>query len=139
MIGLDGDIQLAAFYARPEAPLRAVRGGLGDPPIRKKGPGNETWQLFLTDENNTHKGQVGGAGGMNYYEAALELTCNGRTYFYPAGTDRVYESPDMVIRVFRTLVWAAYDYRLDSWVVREVVHTYTPPGQKQPESVPVPR
>lgn len=139
MAGIDGDVRLGAFYARPDEPARAVRGGLGDPPVRKQGPGNEPWQLFLTDDNNTRKGQLGGAGGMNFYEAALEFTWQGKTYYYPAGTDRVYDSPDMVIRVFRTLAWAAFDYQQDAWVVREVVHTYTPPGRKQPESVPLPR
>ena len=139
MIGVEGDARIAAFYARPDHPLTAVRGGLGDPPIRKKGGGNESWQLFLTDDNNTTKGQVGGTGGMNYYEAALEFNWKGTTYYYPAGTDRVYDSPDMVIRVFRTLAWAAYDYGRDAWIVRDVVHTYTPPGQKQPESCPLPR
>src|SRR5262249_478741 len=101
--------------------------------------GGETWQLLLTDENNTRKGQVGGAGGMNYYEAALSFTWKGKTYYYPAGTDRVYDSSDMVIRIFRTLAWAAYDHRLDASVARAVAHTYTPPGRKQPESVPLPR
>ncbi len=139
MIGVEGEVQAAAFYARPDQPRTAVHGGLGDPPIRKKGPAGEPWQLFLTDENNTTKGQVGGTGGMNFYEAALQFTWKGKTYFYPAGTDRVYDSPDMVIRVFRTLAWAAYDYGRDAWIVREVVHTYTPPGQKQPDSCPLPR
>lgn len=139
MIGVEGEARIGAFYARPDQPLTAVRGGLGDPPIRKKGAGNESWQLFLTDDNNTTKGQVGGAGGMNYYEAALEFTWKGKTYYYPAGTDRVYDSPDLVIRVFRTLAWSAYDYDRDAWIVREVVHPYTPPGQKQPESCPLPR
>jgi hypothetical protein len=139
MAGIDGDVRLGAFYARPDEPERAIRGGLGDPPVRKQGPNTEPWQLFLTDDNNTRKGQPGGAGGMNFYEAALEFTWRGTTYYYPAGTDRVYDSPDMVIRVFRTLAWAAYDYQQDSWVVREVVHTYAPPGLKQPESVPLPR
>jgi hypothetical protein len=139
MAGIEGEVRPAAFYAQPEQPRVAIRGGLGDPPIRKKGAGDEPWQLFLTDDNNTAKGQLGGAGGMNYYEAALEFTWKETTYYYPAGTDRVYDSPDMVIRVFRTLAWAAYDYGRDAWIVREVIHTYTPPGQKQPESCPLPR
>jgi hypothetical protein len=41
--------------------------------------------------------------------------------------------------VFRTLAWATYDFSLRQWVVREVVYTYSCPGDRQPESVPLPR
>jgi hypothetical protein len=139
IIGGEGQASMAALYARADQPAKALRGGLGDPPITRRTPSGETWQLFLTDENNTNKGQPGGQGGMNYYEAALELDWRGKKFYYPGGTDRVYDSPDMVLSIFRTLAWAAYDFQRDAWVVREVVHTYTLPGQKQAESVPLPR
>src|SRR5262249_1438027 len=120
MAGIDGNVFTTAFYAGADKPSAAIQGGLGDPPVYKKGPDDERWQLFVVDDNNSRKGQVGGRGGMNYYEAALALEWKGRKYFYPGGTNRVYDSPDHVIEIFRTLAWATYDFRLEEWVVREV-------------------
>jgi hypothetical protein len=139
MIGLPGALATTAFHARHDEPRRAVPGSLGDPPFTKTGPGGETWYLLLADNNNSQHGQIAGQGGMNYYEAALEYTWNGNTYWYPGGTDRVYDSPDLVLSIFRTLVWAGYDWHREEWIVREVVHTYSRPGDRQPDSVPLPR
>jgi len=139
MIGLEGELAVTGFCARPDLPRRAVVGGLGDPPVRKQGPAGENWQLFLVDNMNTNKGQVGGRDGMNFYEAALELHWRGERYWYPGGTNHVYDNPDRVLQVFRTLAWAAYDFQLESWVVREVVHTYSRPGDPPPTSCPLPR
>ncbi len=138
MIGMEGEVRTTAFYARETNPRVAVQGGLGDPPIRKRGPNNETWQLFLVDETNTNHGQVGGVGGMNYYEAVLQYERRGKTYLYPGGTNRVYDKPEKVLSVFRTLAWAAWDENVKDWVVREVVETYVRPGDKRPPSIPLP-
>ena len=81
---------------------------------------------------------LGGLDGMNFYEATLQLEWRGRKFYYPGGTDRVYEAPEKVLMVFRTLAWATYDFQIGHWVVREVVHTYSRPGEKQPASVPLP-
>jgi hypothetical protein len=138
MIGIEGSVAMTAYYARPENPLAPVQGGLGDVPLFKRGFDNETWQLFLVDDTNSNRGQAGGVGGMNYYEAVLAYEWRGERYYYPGGTDRVFDSPDKVLRVFRTLAWARYDAGLRNWVVMEVVHTYVRPGGTYPPSSPIP-
>jgi len=139
VVGMEGDISTTAFHARLPNARQAQRGGLGDPPVKKRGPDGEPWQLFLVDHHNSRAGQVGGVGGMNYYEAVLEFRYRGATYFYPGGTDRVYDSGEKVLTIFRTLAWAAYDWSIEDWVVREVVETYSQPGDKPILSVPLPR
>lgn len=136
--GVEGETQTRAYCARAANPMVALRGGLGDPPEIKRGSNGANWQLFLVDHTNTNHGQVGGVGGMNYYEGTLEYTWNGQRYYYPGGTDRVYAAPEQVLSVFRTLAWAEYEERRRDWVVREVVRSYVGPGQKFPESVRLP-
>ena len=138
MIGLEGTVHTTAYYAEPPEPRVARQGGLGDPPITRKGPGKETWQLFLVDEMNSNFGQVGGVGGMNYYEAVLEYRYRGKKYFYPGGTDRVWDTPENVLKVFRSLAWAAWDEQRQDWVVREVVETYIKRGDHAPGSIKLP-
>jgi hypothetical protein len=137
MTGLEGGVRLAAYCARP-SDAAPVRGGLGDPPQFKPGSNGNTWQLFLIDHRNSRQGQVGGVGGVNYYEAVLEYHWHGKRYFYPGGTDRVFDDPAAVLQVFHTLAWAEYDERHGDWVVREVVRTYVSPGGNFPPSVPLP-
>jgi hypothetical protein len=137
MTGLEGEVRLSAYCAWP-SDAAAVRGGLGDPPQFKPGPNATTWQLFLIDHRNSRQGQVGGVGGVNYYEAVLEYDWHGKRYFYPGGTDRVFDDPALVLHVFHTLAWAEFDERHGDWVVREVVRTYVPAGGKFPSSVPLP-
>jgi hypothetical protein len=137
MIGLEGETRMSAYCARPAEPGRAVRGGLGDPPDYKR-VGSADWQLFLIDHRNTRHGQVGGVGGVNFYEAVLEFDWRGKRYYYPGGTDRVFDAPDTILQVFHTLAWTEYDPRLGDWVVREVVRTYVGPTGKFPPSVPLP-
>lgn len=136
--GLEGEVRTAAFCARAAEPARARRGGLGDPPEFKRGPAGQTWQLFLVDHTNSRHGQVGGVGGMNYYEGTLQYTWQGKRFYYPGGTDRVYDAPDDVLKIFRTLAWAEYDEGQRDWVVREVVHDYVRPGENFPPSVRLP-
>jgi hypothetical protein len=138
MVGVEGEVQTTAFFALPSQPRQAVSGGLGDEPRFKKGPDGEKWQLFLVDASNNRHGQVGGIGGMNFYEAALRLDFRGKQFFYPGGTDRVFDKPESVLFVFRSLAWAAWDASARDWVVREVVHTYVAPGASYPTSVPLP-
>jgi hypothetical protein len=138
MTGLPGETTTAAFYARADDPLQPLRGGLGDPPQFKKGPDGETWQLFLVDEMNTRKGRAGGRGGMNYYEAVLEYEVGGKRYYYPGGTDRVFDRPIQVVRIFRTLAWATWDAAAKEWVVREVVYTYHHGLDDMPRSITLP-
>lgn len=137
MIGLDGTFTTTAFYAKPPNAKEALQGGLGDPAITKKVSG-ETWQLFLVDESNTNFGQAGGVGGVNYYEATLQYEIDDRTYYYPGGTDRVWDNPQNVLKVFRTLAWTTWDETRQDWVVREVVETYVKQGEKRPRSVKLP-
>jgi hypothetical protein len=138
MIGLEGTVRTSAFYATAAEPFKAVRGGLGDPEVFKPGFFGERWQLLLIDYSNSNSGQVGGLGGVNYYEAALEYDYRGKKYYYPGGTSRVYDTPDQLLRVFRTLAWVRYDFGLRDWMVMEVAATYAPPGQTAPPSVPLP-
>ncbi len=138
MIGFEGTTATTAYYAKPPNTRLALQGGLGDPPITRKGPGNETWYLYLVDDTNSNNGLAGGVGGMNYYEAVLQYELDGKTYYYPGGTDRVWDKPENVLKVFRTLAWAAWDERMQDWVVREVVDTYIQPGEKRPRSMRLP-
>jgi hypothetical protein len=138
MIGLEGTARRSAFYATADDPFKALRGGLGDPPVVREGVFGERWQLFLIDERNSNAGQPGGLGGVNYYEAALEYEWRGKSYYYPGGTARVYDTPEKVVRIFRTLAWVRYDFALHDWMVVEVAATYCPPGRGAPASVPLP-
>lgn len=138
MVGLEGRVALAAYHARPDDPLRAVPGGLGDSPLYRQGPFGETWQLFLVDEHNTNNGHEGGAGGMNYYEAVLAYEWRGRRYLYPGGTDYVFDRPENVLKIFRTLAWARWDPGAGDWVVTEVVQTYTRTKRDYPPDVRLP-
>ncbi|MBY0526355.1 MAG: hypothetical protein K2R98_23380 [Gemmataceae bacterium] len=138
MIGIDGDTHVTAFHALADEPRQARRGGLGDSPVTKNGPAGEKWQLFLVDHSNSKHGQVGGIGGVNYYEATLVLDYQGKRFYYPGGTDRVFDSPNDVLKIFRTLAWAQWDASVQDWVVREVVHTYVRPGEKYPPSCTLP-
>jgi hypothetical protein len=138
MIGVEGTARMSAFYATAREPFTAVRGGLGDPPVFKPGAFGERWQLLLIDASNSNAGQVGGLGGVNYYEAALEYQWRGKTYYYPGGTPRVYDTPEKVLQVFRTLAWVRYDFVLHDWMVAEVVANYTTPASGAPASVPLP-
>lgn len=138
MIGIEGTASTGAYYAKPDEPRKAVFGGLGDPPITKKVPGGETWQLFLVDENNSNQGQVAGVGGMNYYEAVVEYQWKNKTFYFPAGSERVFDNPEQVLKVFRTLAWAHWDDQVGDWVVMEVVQTYVAAGEERPDSVPLP-
>ena len=138
MIGVEGTARRSAFYATAEDPFKAVRGGLGDPPVFKAGAFGERWQLFLIDDSNSNAGQPGGLGGLNYYEAALEYEWRGKSYYYPGGTPRVYDTPDKVLEIFRTLAWVRYDFVLHDWMVTEVAAIYTPPGRAAPPSVSLP-
>src|SRR5207253_5832354 len=91
MIGLEGDVYPTAFYAMPANPPKAIPGGLGDHPALKK-VDLETWQLFLVDLSNTQSGQVGGVGGMNFYEAVVDYEWHGLRYYYLGGGNSVYDS-----------------------------------------------
>jgi hypothetical protein len=138
MIGVEGTARTSAFYATAGDPFKSVRGGLGDPEVFKQGFFGERWQLLLIDNSNSNDGQAGGLGGVNYYEAALEYEYRGKKYYYPGGTSRVYDTPDQVLRIFRTLAWVRYDFGLRDWMVMEVAATYSPPGRAAPPSVPLP-
>jgi hypothetical protein len=137
-IGLEGSARMTAFYATAEDPFRAVAGGLGDHPVYKTGYYGERWQLFLIDQSNTNAGQVGGLGGVNYYEAALEYDWKGKKYYYPGGCALVYDTPEKVVSIFRTLAWARYDFALRDWVVMEVVAIYRFPDRPPPANVALP-
>jgi len=139
MVGIEGTIEINAYYALPRDPRTARKGGLGEPPLKKKGADGKEWQLFLVDEGNTSHGQVGGVGGMNFYEATLEYEWKGKRYYYPGGTYRVYDDPNHILTVFRTLAWATYDWDIKDWVVQEVVTTYMQPGDTRPPDVKLPR
>jgi hypothetical protein len=138
MGGVTGETETAFFYARETDPLKPLRGGLGDPPLYKTSTTGEKWQLFLVDDMNSQKGQLGGYGGMNYYEATLDYTVSGKHYYFPGGTDRVFDDPLQVVRVFRTLAWATWDDTAKEWVVREVVHTYHRGLDDLPRSITLP-
>lgn len=136
-LGIEGDYRQIEIYAHPSAPTKAVEGGVTSEDFVKD-VGWQRWQLFLVDDRNTRFGQVGGYGGMNHYEACIAFTYAGKTYYFPGGTDRVYDDMDTVLRVFRTLVWARWDSWRNEWQVMQVVYTYTPPGRGAPSSCELP-
>jgi len=138
MSGMEGEAAMTAFHALPDKPARALRGGLGDKPQFKRSPGGQQWQLFLVDDSNSADGQPDGRGGMNFYQAALQYEWKGGTYYFPGGTGRVYDDPDQVLKLFRTLAWARYDAQLREWVVMEVVHNYCRRNERRPASVTLP-
>lgn len=136
-IGMEGDYRQLEIYARPDKPTKAIEGGVTSEDFVKE-VGWEKWQLFLVDDRSTRWGQVGSYGGMNNYEACIAFTWLGKTYYFPGGTDRVYDNVDQVLSVFRTLAWARWDPKRMNWQVVEVVHTYTPPGQGVPGNCKIP-
>jgi hypothetical protein len=138
MAGLGDQVRVARYFAREDRPETAREGGLGEPPIYKTAANGERWQLFLVEEMNSARGQVGGWGAVNYYEATLVLEHEGRRWYYPGGSDRAYDSPDQVLKIFRTLAWTRYDPFFQNWVVTEVVHTYVPPDGKAPANAALP-
>jgi hypothetical protein len=95
----------------------------------------DTWQVFLFDDKNTRYGYMGGSGGANYYEAVLRYKVGTRTFYMPGGTNRIYENPDDVLKVFRTMAWARWDYRAKEWRVMRVIHTYTGVGRDSPTGI----
>jgi len=136
-IGMEGEYKQLEIYARPDNPTKAIEGAVTSEDIVKE-VGWQTWQLFLVDDRSTGWGQVGSYGGMNNYEACIAFTWQGKTFYFPGGTDRVYDNLDQVLCVFRTLVWARWDVRRMNWQVMEVVHTYTPPGKGVPGNCKIP-
>lgn len=136
-IGMEGKYDLVALYARPDNPDRALEGGVeSDSMIRTVG--RQQWELFLVDDRNSRLGQLGGWGGMNYYEACITYEWEGKTYYFPGGTDRVYDNKHQVLKIFRTLAWARWDTWRKEWQVMQIVRTYTPPGRGAPANCEIP-
>lgn len=136
-VGMEGEIQQMELYASPDAPHIAKEGGVWSDNYYKD-VGRDRWELFLVDDRNTRLGRVGGWGGMNHYEACIAYTWQGKTYYFPGGTNRVYDNKNTVLFIFRTLAWARWDYRAQEWQVMEVVYTYTQPGRGAPANCPIP-
>jgi len=136
-IGMEGEYKQLEIYARPDNPTKAIEGGVTSEDYVKDVDW-QRWQLFLVDDRSTRWGQVGSYGGMNNYEACIAYTWQGKTYYFPGGTDRVYDHLDQVLCVFRTLVWARWDPRRNNWQVMEVVHTYNQPGHGVPGNCKIP-
>lgn len=136
-IGMEGAISQVEIWASPEQPTTAQIGGVDSEDFFKN-IGPYQCQLFLADDRNTRLGQVGGWGGMNHYEGCIVFNYNNRTYYFPGGTDRVYEDKNTVLYIFRTLVWARYDNSRKEWQVVQVVKTYTPPRNGAPANCEIP-
>lgn len=136
-IGMEGEYRQIALYSRPDNPDRALEGGRESDSITRD-VGRQQWELFLVDDRNTRQGQVGGWGGMNYYEAVIAYDYKGKTYYFPGGTDRVYDNKDQVLKIFRTLAWARWDTWRKEWQVMQVVRTYTSPGRGAPPNCELP-
>ena len=134
MVGHPGDFDLTTFTATPNNPGRGVEGSLAEPAYTQTVLG-DTWQVFLFDDKNTRYGYMGGSGGANYYEAVLRYKVGTRTFYMPGGTNRIYENPDDVLKVFRTMAWARWDYRAKEWRVMRVIHTYTGVGRDSPTGI----
>ena len=134
MVGHPGEYDLTTFTSSPNSPSRAVEGSLAEPPFVQTVWG-DTWQVFLFDDRNTRFGHSGGTGGANYYEAVLRCKVGDRTFYMPGGTNRIYERPDDILRVFRTMAWARWDYRSKEWRVMRVIHVYTGNGQDSPTGI----
>jgi len=136
-LGMEGNYKIVALYARPDNPDRALEGGVEADSITKN-VGRQQWELFLVDDRNTRLGQLFGWGGMNYYEACLTYEWEGKTYYMPGGTDRIYDNKNTVLKVFRTLAWARWDSWRKEWQVMQIVRTYTPPGRGAPPNCEIP-
>jgi len=136
-VGMEGEIRQLELFATAESPQVAQEGGVWSDNYFKD-VGRDRWELFLVDDRNTRLGRVGGWGGMNHYEACIAYTWQGKTYYFPGGTNRVYDDKNMVLWIFRTLAWARWDFRTQEWQVMEVVYTYAAPGRGAPPNCPIP-
>ncbi len=136
-IGMEGDISQAEIFATPDQPTVAREGGVESEDFIRQ-IGSYQCQLFLADDRNTRLGQVGGWGGMNHYEGCIVYKYNGKTFWFPGGTDRVYDDRNTVLYIFRTLVWARWDNYRQEWQVVQVVKTYTPPRSGAPGNCEIP-
>lgn len=136
-LGMEGKYKIVALYARPDNPDRALEGGVeSDSMLRSVG--RQQWELFLVDDRNSRLGQILGWGGMNYYEACVSYEWEGKTYYLPGGTDRIYDNKNQVLKIFRTLAWARWDTWRKEWQVMSIVRTYTPPGRGAPANCEYP-
>ena len=99
---MEGAISQVEIWASPERPTTAQIGGVDSEDFFKN-IGPYQCQLFLADDRNTRLGQVGGWGGMNHYEGCIVYNFNNKTYYFPGGTDRVYEDKNTVLYIFRTM------------------------------------
>ena len=136
-LGMEGNYRLIALYAKPNDPDKALEGGVESENYTRD-VGKQQWELFLVDDRNSRLGKVGGWGGMNYYEACIAYDFQGKTFYFPGGTDRVYDNKDQVLRIFRTLAWARWDTWRKDWQVMQIVRTYTPPGSGAPANCELP-
>jgi hypothetical protein len=98
-----------------------------------------SWALALADMNCTKygggaaPGTVGcGPDGLNAFEAAVIYTDQAaRKWYFPGGTDFVYDDIDAIVQIFQTMVWVQYDDHDNNpltpnvLVVKAVDYTYT--------------
>jgi hypothetical protein len=131
--------------ANPVRPKTAIAGSLNTPKIRPGDVGTTLPPLsgvltparflYLADGNcagGGGPGEVGCAGGINAFEAALEYTHGGTTWYIPGGTNLIYKDKDHVVQIFASMAWTEYaDHDSDpttpnQWVVRAVDYKYTP-------------
>ena len=93
------------------------------------------WMLALADINCTggggQPGTVGCWGGLNAFEAAVIYTdISNKKWYFPGGTDRMYDDVDKVVQIFQTMAWVApadHDNNPltpDKLVVQAVDYTY---------------
>ncbi len=142
-----------AIYRTPadlNRPNKAIIGSLSSPDIfpGDRGPNatpglTASWTLALADVNcngapSGVKGDVGCTGGLNNFEAAVEYTYNGTTWYVPGGTTLIYKDPNHVVQIFQTLAWCdLFDHdgnpmTPDKYGVRKVDFTYTLPAVANP-------
>jgi hypothetical protein len=92
-VHLRGKIAVDNYLPAPEDPTTAIVGSLTDPPRSNPDPAKSYETEALYD----------GHGGANNFEATLVDTYRHKTYYFPGGTDEVYNNPDNFLTIFANL------------------------------------
>lgn len=97
MVGLDGIAEAVVIWAHPSAPTTALEAPWGSGGMYLVGgrADHPAWRIALLDGNFR----------PNNFEAALKLTADGKTIYYPGGVQATFDNADDVLGVFNCLAW----------------------------------
>jgi hypothetical protein len=123
VIGIPGTFDSKTFMgyyriaSNPNRPKVSVEGSLNNPAILPGSKGTPltaglgaNWILALADVNcagsySGNAGDEGCSGGLNAFEAAVIYVYGGNTYYFPGGTDLIYDNVNKVVQIFQTMAW----------------------------------